>query len=69
VKVRPFRRSTSALVVRQRLAVVAIGLAVAEPFLQNRVAAELIGPDGLGDMGEVGLSVDIEVTGALSPHS
>lgn len=57
------------LVVGQRLAVAPIGLAIAEPFLERRVAPELISPDQLRDMREIGIFVQEEIARPLAPRS
>lgn len=45
------------LVERKLTATGALGVAVAEPFLEDRVAAELVAPDAVGDVPEEDLVV------------
>ncbi len=43
-----------------------IAFAVGEPFLENLIAAEPVGPDGGGDVAPEGVGVQVNVKGGLA---
>jgi hypothetical protein len=56
----------AALVIGQRFAVAAVGLTVAQPFLEYWVAAKQIRPNQLGHIGKVSAVVQVQITSPLT---